>query len=196
MIIKNISGEFLPLYTHEFQIDEEFETTENWYVYPVIDALLHGKIQIIGGNSIEEQIDILRGEIVAIKALPPFGNKVGYNFAGEGKKFTIPNGTHELIYTIPSGQYDFVGIKIFHGNHLGDIANLQVRDSINGDYSTIPNYILNQFATNWNVNRETCGEIMPYTARLYTGMQLVVVYTNSLEIDQDIFINYYLHKIV
>ena len=195
--LKNISGQVLQLHTKEFAIDEEFSTSDNWYIDPVINAITEEEVLVIGGNNIEEQIDILKGDSLSIKRTPPFGDKTGYNFSGNGIHSTISaNTTQDIIFEIPSGVYDFTGVKLFHDNVLGDKADFLVVDTAEGTYSGYPNATLNQFAFNWNINRGTCGELMPYTARLHTGMKLVFRYSNNQDAEQTVYLNVYLHKVV
>ena len=123
-----------------------------------------------------------------------FADKAALFFRGKGIKQTIEaNTTENIIYTMlyPKGKIN--GVEILYGND-GDICNFKVLDSTTGSYTTVPNYLLNQFGFSWNVKSNGTKEILPYDADLYYGMQLVVEYTNNTDSNTEIAVNFYIHE--
>lgn len=204
--IKNISDEIKNLHTKSFLIDEIYTIPQteilSWAIDPVFYEITNENFEIQDENgsmsNIAEQILYLSGMVN--KFVPkPFADKTGYNFDGIGKKFLnlSSNQIHNLDFVVgpnPYG-YDFQGLKITNVSNFGNIASLKILDDEFGTYSGYPNATLNQFATDWNIDFPRCSNMMPYTARLYPGMVIRAEYTNNQEVSENIYINYYTHKV-
>lgn len=132
------------------------------------------------------------GNIINLSS--PFASKDDFHFRAHGIKHTVSaSSVTNIEFTIPYQHVRFNGINILWGDN-GDTANLKVIDTEQGTYSTIPNYTLDQFGFNWNIETNGTKEVMPYYADLYQGMRIVVEYSNSTEIEKEIAINLYLHE--
>ena len=126
--------------------------------------------------------------------LDAFADKAFLFFRGKGVKQVIPaNSTANIIYTIPYAKGKINGLEIFYGNN-GDTCNFKVLDDTSGTYTTVPNYLLNQFGFDWNIDSNGVKEILPYDADILLGMQLVVEYTNNSNSDTEIGVNFYIHE--
>ena len=128
---------------------------------------------------------------------PPFKSKEHHNFDGRGQSYTASaSATTNMDFTVPNHAtgYDFDGLTLI-GTELGDTVTMKVLDDASGTYSGVPNYVLNQFATNWNTAKDKCSEMMPYPARLYSGMIIRIEYTNA-SVEKTIGMNARLHKVV
>lgn len=123
-----------------------------------------------------------------------FADKANLFFRGEGKKVTCPAGqTTDIIYTLSYVKAKLNGMEIMYGQD-GDTCNFKVLDSTTGTYTTVPNYLLNQFGFNWNVRVGSMKEILPYDADILQNMQLVVEYTNNGASAVDVGVNFYIHE--
>ena len=85
------------------------------------------------------------------------------------------------------------GIEILYGQ-AGDTCNLKVLDSTTGTYTTVPNYLLNQFGFDWNIVAGAQKELLPYDADILVDMQIVVEYTNNGNSDVEVGVNFYIHE--
>jgi hypothetical protein len=133
-----------------------------------------------------------KGEIVSKQST--FNDKDNLFFRGKGVKQTITaNSTESIIYTMSYTKGRINGLEIFYGNN-GDTCNFKVLDDTSGTYTTVPNYLLNQFGFDWNVDSNGLKEILPYDADLFINMQLVVEYTNNSNADTEIGVNFYIHE--
>lgn len=123
-----------------------------------------------------------------------FADKASLFFRGKGLKQTIPaNSTANIIYTLPYTKGKINGLEILYGND-GDTCNFKVLDTTTGSYTTVPNYLLNQFGYDWNIKSVGTKEILPYDADIFLGMQLVVSYTNNSDNDTEVAVNFYIHE--
>jgi len=126
--------------------------------------------------------------------LSPFSFKCNFMFCGQGVKNIITaSSTGNIEFTVLPGIYNFNAVEILNGNY-GDVVQLRVMDDALGTYTTVPNMILNQFGTNWNMRQELIKDL-PYPAKLQEGMIIRVVYTNNSLADREIYFNLDLHKI-
>lgn len=124
----------------------------------------------------------------------PFADKQDLFFRGKGVKQTITaNSTASIIYTVPFPKGKVNGVEILYGNDK-DTCNFKVLDDTSGTYTTVPNYLLNQFGYNWNVKASGIKEILAYDATLLLGMQLVIEYTNNSNTDTEVGVNFYIHE--
>lgn len=206
--IKNISGEYKELCGKGFDANDIYEIPEErrltWAENDdVYSSIINEEFIILDSNdealtSINDQITLLRNELTKKVITTPFSDKTGYNFAGLGASFTIAaNTTSDLEVTLPTGTYDFDGVSLTTFPIIyGDLGTMKVKDDSNGTYSGYPNYVLNQFATNWNIDPNKCEKMMPYPARVYTGMKLCITYTNNSDTEKNIYMNISLHKVL
>jgi hypothetical protein len=95
-----------------------------------------------------------------------------------GIQAAVAVGTTDVLFTIPYPWVKLIGIEILYGTTL-DTCNLMILDSTTGTYTTIPNYKLNQFGFNVNVEPDSYSEESAYDADLYVGMQIKVEYTTT-----------------
>lgn len=145
-------------------------------------------------SDVSEAINFLKDLDVKTVKTEAFANKGQLFFRGQGVSQTITaNSTANIIFTIPYPKTKLNGVEILYGAK-GDTCNFKVLDSTTGSYTTVPNYLLNQFGYNWNVEEGSQKELLPYDADVFYGMQLVVEYTNNDNIDKLIGINFYIHE--
>jgi hypothetical protein len=124
-----------------------------------------------------------------------FASKDNLHFRGQGLKHTIAGGdTYSFDYVIPHAQCEFNGVEILYAEGK-DVVNLKILDTSTGTYSTIPDFILDQFGTAWNVSKEVCIKELDYNATLYQGMRIVVEYTNNHTAAVEIAVNLNIHKV-
>ena len=109
-----------------------------------------------------------------------------------GYKQTLTVGANNIIFTIPYVHCKITGIEIINCDPLDDVS-FYVLDSINGDYTGVPNYVLNQYGFTVYLPDMYWKKVSAYDADLYLGMQLKAVY-NSIN-GKDVAINYDLHEV-
>lgn len=108
---------------------------------------------------------------------------------------TIASGaTTNIIHTISFPTVKINGAQI-HGCRLGDTVNFKVIDSTTGTYTTVPNYLLNQFGFNVNMPSGSFEKQYPYDADLYQGMQVVTEYTNNGSESVTVYVNLDIHEV-
>lgn len=199
--IQNISGEAKTLYGKVFEIDEIYAIPDasrlGWATRDsVLQAIVLGDFDILDSTqqlpTISEKIDYLKMNILN-NTPTPFANKSQHNFRGTGQQYTLAVGNNTLNFSVPTGEFDINGIATI-GGELLDYVQFKILDDASGTYSGIPNFELNQFAYDWNVTPIECKSLLPYPARLKTGMVINITYY-SMSI-KTIGVNYFLHKVV
>ena len=139
--------------------------------------------------------------IVEQSSLPAFADKL----VAAGKLFRRKHGcpvqeigpgeTVTISLTVPYAAAKINKAEIV-GCRFGDTVNLSVHDSVNGDYTTVPDYKLNQFGFNVVMPDGFYVDKSEYDADLYTGMQIKVDYTNNGIDAVLVGVNYTLHEVV
>lgn len=109
-----------------------------------------------------------------------------------GQQFACSTGNNDILFTIPYPWVKITGIRLINAEAL-DTCSFYVLDSTTGTYTTIPNYVLNQFGANVNIAVGDHEEHCKYDADLYTGMQIKLVYNSQSA--KTIGINYVLHEV-
>ena len=202
--IKNISGETKTLNAKEFTNNEEYTIQESsitmWQNDNTVDAINSDEFQIGDGESYISshigQIDWLVGATPQKVQPLPFADKTGYIFNGRGTTQQVTaSSTTNINYTIPTGTFDMDGVTLVNTENM-DKATMKVLDDSSGTYSGTANAVLNTFATDWNTVKDKCSEMMPYPARVYTGMVIRVEYTETNGNAKTIGMNIRLHKVV
>lgn len=127
----------------------------------------------------------------------PFGSKVLENNKRLfrrfiGVQYTLSQGENVLLYTIPYPWVKIVGIEIINCSIL-DKVDFEVLDSVNGNYSGIPNFKLNQFGFSVNLPEGFYSVRSKYDSDLYQGMQIMLKYFSSNQ--KTIGINLDLHEV-
>jgi len=124
----------------------------------------------------------------------PFGAKADLNFRGAGVSATLTAGEEKTIeLPVSWAKAELTGVEIMGGS-LGDNVQLKILDTTTGSYSTIPNYMLNQFGYDWNLPGTFYRKELPYYATLYQGMRVAVVYKNNSADGTEVFINFDIHE--
>jgi hypothetical protein len=110
----------------------------------------------------------------AAKTLPS-GKKIFKRV--NGIQSALSSGANTVIFTIPYAWAKISGLEIIGGEVL-DTVSLSVLDSTTGTYSTIPDYVLNQFGFTVNVAKDFYEQKSEFDADLYQNMQIKIVYTS------------------
>ncbi len=108
---------------------------------------------------------------------------------------TIAGSSVDKIVTVPYAKCKINKIEIIDAN-TRDCIDLLVLDDTNGTYSTIPNYVLNQFGFGVVVSDLLYADKSDYDADLYMGMQLKVVYHNRTNNNKEVGLNVIFHEVV
>lgn len=109
-----------------------------------------------------------------------------------GVQYTLSQGENVLLYTIPYPWVKIDGIEIINCSIL-DKVDFEVLDSVNGNYSGIPNFKLNQFGFSVNLPEGFYSVRSKYDSDLYQGMQIMLKYFSSNQ--KTIGINLDLHEV-
>lgn len=109
-----------------------------------------------------------------------------------GVTSSIGMGLNIIEFIIPYAHVKFNALEIVNGDE-GDSVNLKVVDDANGTYSTIPDYVLNQFGYNVNIPQGFYKRDSSYDADLYQNMKIRLEY-NSV-VAKTVKINIILHEL-
>lgn len=109
-----------------------------------------------------------------------------------GVQYTLSQGENVLLYTIPYPWVKMDGVEIINCSIL-DKVDFEVLDSVNGNYSGIPNFKLNQFGFSVNLPEGFYSIRSKYDSDLYQGMQIMLKYFSSNQ--KTIGINLDLHEV-
>lgn len=187
--IAEINGDLISIYNSRLSLYEVFE--EN---YTNVRDINNGSFS--SALEVKGYLDSIftSNSQIKITSSPAFADKAQFFFRGTGVKTICPAGqTTQIKITSAYPKAKFNGATIMYGQD-GDVCNLKVLDSDTGTYTTVPNYLLNQFGFNWNITKEPMKEKLPYDADIFLGMQLVVEYTNNGSSDIEVGVNFYLHE--
>jgi hypothetical protein len=94
-----------------------------------------------------------------------------------GIESSLQIGENTIIFTIPYTWAKITGAALISGE-FRDKANFYILDSTAGNYSGVPNYVLNQFGFNVNIAKDQHKYESQYDADLYQGMQIKIVYNS------------------
>lgn len=167
----------------------------------IITKIIEGKLQV-GSSSgyisdVNDQINWLKDQTNAIYETLPFASKT----LKDGKKLykrvhgvstPIDNETKNIDFTVPYEACKITGVELINTD-IGDSVNLKVLDTTTGTYTTIANYMLNQFGFNVYLAPGSHKEISQYDADLYLNMQLRIEYTT--EATKTVYVNFILHEV-
>jgi hypothetical protein len=204
--VKNTSGNVKVWGGQQIQNQAYYELESSEYFKwgndsSVLTDISSGELTVAKDNSgntditdVAEAINYLKDLDVKLVKTKAFADKEQLFFRGQGISQIIPaNSTQNLIFTLPYLKAKLNGIEVLYGKK-GDTCNFKVLDTTTGTYTTVPNYLLNQFGYDWNVEENSQKEILPYDADIFQNMQLVVEYTNNSNADNLIGINFYIHE--
>jgi hypothetical protein len=127
---------------------------------------------------------------------PPFAGKT----VGEkkifsrmtGKKFPVTVGVNTLDFLIPKTEMKMNGVEITNGK-VGETVNFKVLDTATGAISTIPNFMLNQFAFDVNLPDGFYSQKSNYDADVIKDLVIRIEIT-AVEA-RDLCVNYLLHEL-
>ena len=109
-----------------------------------------------------------------------------------GSVFTVVIGQNNCDFSVPYPVMKIKGLKVINCS-FGDSANLKILDDASGTYSTVPNYLLNQFGFNVPMPAGTCSDSCNYDADLYFGMIVRLEFTSISA--KTIGVHYDLHEV-
>lgn len=110
----------------------------------------------------------------------------------QGISVAIVRGSNDILFTIPFPWVKITGLDVIGSENL-DTVSMYVLDTVTGTYSTVPNYMLNQFGFNVNVSKDTYSYHSEFDADLFQNMQIKITY-NSVS-DKTIGINFILNEV-
>lgn len=110
------------------------------------------------------------------------------------RKDIAGNSTDTLTLTVPYNVAKVDEVEIINCAGV-DTVNLKVLDSATGTYTTIPNYVLNQFGFDVNLSDIYYTDASNYDAELNLGMQIEITYTNNEADTKSIGVNFVLHEV-
>ena len=110
----------------------------------------------------------------------------------QGVKYSLNTGSNTCNFSIPWPTCKITGIEII-GGELGDSVDLKVLDDSSGTYTTVPNYLLNQFGYTVSVAPTFYSRQSAYDADLFQNMVIEIGYTSASA--KDVWINYILHEV-
>lgn len=174
---------------------ESISSLENQITVKFKDTLTEAELELLT-TLIQNHIPQPVNNTTIITA-SPFDSKVLENNKRLFKRFigvqyTLSQGENVLLYTIPYPWVKIDGIEIINCSIL-DKVDFEVLDSVNGNYSGIPNFKLNQFGFSVNLPEGFYSVRSKYDSDLYQGMQIMLKYFSSNQ--KTIGINLDLHEV-
>jgi hypothetical protein len=152
-----------------------------------------GNTKITHTDSSGTEVVVAKVEPFANKVLPD-GKKLYKRIHGMAKQTISASGSHEFDFVVPYPHVKMTAVEIIGSN--GDCtATLKVTDDDSGTYSTIPNYLLNQFGFDANVPKDFYRSQSQFDADLYYGMHLLVNISNNNASSVDVSINIELDEV-
>lgn len=109
-----------------------------------------------------------------------------------GKKFPVAVGVNTLDFLIPKNEMKMNGVEITNGK-MGETVNFKVLDTATGTISTIPNFMLNQFAFDVNLPDGFYSQKSDYDADVIKDLVIRIEIT-AVEA-RDLCVNYLLHEL-
>lgn len=144
-------------------------------------------------------IDFLKDNVIpeVSSTSYPFASKTlpdGKKLFGRahGKSFSLSAGANTIDFDIPYAACKITGVEIV-GGEVGDTLDFFVLDDDSGTYSTVPNYILNQFGFDVGVAKDFYRRESAYDADLYYNMCVSIAYYSQSA--KTVYINYILHEV-
>lgn len=116
-----------------------------------------------------------------------FRRKYGYKVTILANQVT----TFDITVPYPSQKVNEAQIV---GCNSGVTVNFKVIDTEVGTYSTVPNFVLDQFGFNVVINEKFFEDISPYDAHLYAGMRIRFEFNNPGS-EHEIGINMVFHEV-
>jgi len=110
------------------------------------------------------------------------------------RKTIAGNTTDTIIFEVPYPVAKIDEVEVINCS-AADTIDLKVLDSTTGAYTTIPNYVLNQFGFDVNVSDIYYTDTSNYDAELNLGMQIEVTYKNNESDPKSIGVNFVLHEV-
>jgi len=111
-----------------------------------------------------------------------------------GTTVVCTDGANTIDFDITYSHVKITELEIMWAPE-GVTVDLLILDDDSGTYSTIPNYLLNQFAFNANVAKDTYRHHSTYDADLYIGMTISVVLYLPVGTAKTIGINFGLDEV-
>ena len=189
MIVKTTWTKLKPrITTNSLAIQYIEQADGNYFVFIVESSLIISCLIFNSDPANEDQIDFETNfKTNANKSLlvqpSPFasksltcGKKIFKRY--HGGQYAVNAGSNTILYTISYDQVKITGLDIMYAEPL-DTVDLLILDSTTGTYSTIPNYVLNQFGFGVNISKDFFRYENNYDADLYINMQIKVVYNSQ-----------------
>jgi hypothetical protein len=119
------------------------------------------------------------------------------NFDAKSVKGQMTTGTATNLDLVLADDYLLTGAwLIIEGATLGDTISFQIIDS-SGAYTGVVNTVIAQYVTSWAVPKSCSVQLdMVYSAKIYAGLGLRIVYTSIGNESPFFAANYKLHKVL
>jgi hypothetical protein len=112
-----------------------------------------------------------------------------------GIQFTVPaSDSITVTYTCPYAQAKMNELEVLWAPE-GVTAIMNVKDTPTGNYSTVPNMILDTFGNACNIAKDYWKGRSEYDADIYAGMVLEFVITNGSAVSKTVGINMVFHEV-
>jgi len=114
---------------------------------------------------------------------------------------------HGFLKLIPANSSDVILLVVpyavckinhveFMNTNLGDTIDFEVLDTSTGTFSTVPNYMLNQFGFDVQLPDGRYEDTSEYDADLIADMTIRITYNNSTNADHTLRGNIVYHEVV
>lgn len=111
-----------------------------------------------------------------------------------GYTHTLTTGTSSMEIVVPYAHAKINQAEIVWAPE-GLTCNFKVLDTAIGTYSTVPDFLLEQFGFNVNVAKDFFTDISQYEADMYAGMRIKIEFNNTSIVEKTIGINVVFHEV-
>lgn len=133
---------------------------------------------------------------VKLNAVEPFAAKaIGIKKLYKritGISQNLSEGSNNILFTIPFPWMKITGLEVINCESL-DTVSMYVLDTATGTYTTVPNFVLNQFCFNVQLPKDYYVYKSEFDADLYQNMQIKIVYTSISE--KTVGVNFILNEV-
>lgn len=109
-----------------------------------------------------------------------------------GYKKGVVVGSNEISIEVPYNAVKINSLEVINCS-IEDSIDLIIKDSVNGDYTGVPNYTLNQFGFGVRMTNGYYKEESRYDADLFKYMNIVINYNSNTA--KDIYFNIVFHEV-
>jgi hypothetical protein len=175
------------------QLSAQYIDADGKYYLKAFDGYFSVECNLVKADDVSDVADFEsslkpngnKSPAIAIQSVPAFGSK-SFVHNGVLKKLYARNtgiqqaltaGSNTISFPITYAWVKIIGVEVVNAEAL-DYVDLKIKDTAQGSYSGVPNYVLNQFAYSHNIPKDYYIRSAQFDADLYVGMSVEVTYNS------------------